>query len=867
MSQFEPSPPKLADRLLKWYCSEAYFEEVQGDLHEWFYQRLETQGLKKARRMYYLDVIRYFRSFRLKRRYRIGQNSNLQHMKQLFKVTFRNLARDRFSALLRIGNLALGIMVFLLTLTYARYELNYDRFPDDHERLYRLGQHTNGNPWAASPMGMGAFALDNFPEIEKMTRLLPVQGDWIKRGDEVFRENHGFVTDSTFFDVFTCKSLYGNLKNALTERPNIVVTESMALKYFDRTDVVGEALELADDDGNKRLITAVIEDFPKQSHLKIDFLIPLATFSEKYGRAWRNFGTYTYVKLREGADQQPMLERLSEEYETRYRAPKGQNLIGAVITPVKDIHLKTNHEKEIADNGNASYVFILLSVGLFVLIISGVNFVNLSVIKGLDRGKEVGLRKTIGATKIQVTTQFLGESLITILLSALLGLAALVAVAPFFRNFSELDLPLNPLSNPELLIPVVVLVLVLQLICGVYPAIVLSRFKPAQVLKSGAKGGLRGGRLGLLRKGLIILQFSISMVLIVSSVLIYQQLDYIQHRNLGFQDDQVILVRLNSELRSKFQVFRDRLEQLNGVQAVATSSHVPGYRIMRENAIEVGRPQLDADLISRLILADAQFTQAYGMEFAQGRNFKELMPEGVTEYLVNEAAVPYLFGERDPLLRSLVWRGDTGKVVGVIKDFNFQSLHIDVEPLVVSSNTRLSFASIRFNPANTESVTAGIEAITRELLPELPSVEYEFLSDRFATLYKAETKLKSLVWIFCVISIVLTLSGIFGLANYIARQKTREIAIRKVLGSSVSHLVQLMSRSFLWLVSIALFIGLPVAWYLSDWWLQGFAFRVDVGAGAFVLSVLGTFLLVMLSSGYVAMKAIRANPTEALKTD
>ncbi len=861
-------PPKLADRLLKWYCADEYFEEVQGDLHEWFYQRVDEVGLKKARRQYYLDVVRYFRAFRLKNKYRFSNNSKFLYMKTLFKLTFRNLRRDGLSAFLRIGNLSLGIVIFLLTLVYARYEISYDTYHDDHERIYRLGHSLRGNPWAAGPIGLGAYLQTDMPEIEVSTRVMPVQETWLKRGDKIFNERNGQFVDERFFEVFRHKAIDGVLSEALKDIRSVVLTQSMATKYFGTENPVGQIVEFGAERGKTRVVTAVIADVPEQSHLQFDFLVPIMTFGERFTTRWRNWATYTYAKLYPDTNLNDFTAKVKQGYMDNY-PNNDPGMLDVFVTPVSDIHLRTNHEKELADNGNISYVYVLLSVGLFVLLISSINFVNLSVIKGLDRGKEVGLRKTIGATKGQVIMQFLGENFIVICLAALLSLVALTILAPVFQGFAELSLPLNAFYNTDILWPVAILIVILELVCGAYPAVVLSRFKPASILKIGGKGGLRNRRLGFLRKGLIVLQFGISLILIVSSFLIYDQVNYIQNRDMGFEKDQVLTIALENEMQANFRSFRDQLNAISGVRAVSISSDVPGYRISIEplEELDAARPDDFRAPEIRGIMADDQFVSVYGLELLEGRDFRKDLPRGITEYLLNEAAVKSMFEGRDPLARRVVYRGDTGRIVGIVRDFNYKTIHSEVEPLIIGSSLRNGIASVRFDPQRTDEVLEGIDQIGNTLFAGLPTIESRFLSDRFAQLYKAETKLKSLVWMFCLISIVLTMSGIFGVATYVARQKTREIAIRKVLGSGVSALFRLMSKSFVVLLIFSVLIALPVAYYLSGWWLQNFAYQVPVNATGFILAVLGVFLLVLLGSGVVTLKAVRANPTEALKSD
>ena len=860
-------PPKWPDRILKWFCSEYYYDEVQGDLHEWFYLRVEEQGFRKAKLLYPLDVIRYFRSFRLKSKARISQNSKYQFMKQILKLTYRNLRKDRLSGLLRVSNLTIGIGIFLLTLIYAKYELNYDNFYSEPENIYRVSHNINTNPWAATPMGLGAFMENNISDVEAMTRFFPVFSTTVKAGENVFVEKDGFYVDTNVFKVFDHPVIAGNIEEALSSESSIVLTESMARKYFGRTDVIGETIELEEDRGELRQVSLVIEDVPEQSHLQFDYLISLEVYNSNFLTAWRNWATYTYVRLNKEADFDRVKTVVENEYRTQYRADDSDQL-DVLLTPVSDIHLNVNYEKELADNGNANYLYILLCIGAFVLVISGINFTNLTLVKGFDRSKEVGLRKTVGASRHQVISQFLGETFVVLLVSAVLGLLLLALAAPTFRNFSGLNLPLNVFNNPQILLPVLLIIVTLAIICGIYPASVLSNFKPSQVLKSGGQK-LKSTKLGLLRRGLIVLQFTISIVLVAGSFVIYNQLNHIQNQNLGFEKDQVLVIPVSSSPLSdgfveKFEAFRPALMNVAGVKSVSVSSSIPSNRIMVESVQVIGS---EKQLNSRLLLGDEFLIDTYGLKLVAGENVKAHLPNTPYEYILNESAAKVLFENEDPINKKIVWNRDTGRVAGIVADFNFESLHHKVEPLVIGSNTRFGWISVRFEPKSMEALRNGIEKISQELYPNLPPIEYELLDDRFEHMYLSEARLRTIVWMFCIISIILTISGIFGMATYLARQRTKEIAVRKVLGSKLSDLLKLLSKDFLLLLCIALALAIPTGVYISKWWLQGFANSISMSPWIFIVSGFSLVLLVMGSAGYVTLKASSVNPAEALKNE
>ncbi len=865
------SPPDWADRFLEWYCSDYYLEEVQGDLHEWYYKELQRIGPRAAGFRYAVAIIRYFRLFRLKPVQKLINNPNYLSMKSIIKITYRNLRRDKISGLIRVGNLSLGVIVFLLALVYSKYELNYDRFHEKGDRIFRVGMSFGGNPWAATPLGMGAFVQDNVPEVKRMTRFAPIRNTWVKFGENQFYEKGGFSADSSIFEMFTYTFIQGDPKTALIDPRSIVLTERIARKYFGNENPMGKRLELSidqDREGNiePRIVTGIIEDIPQQSHLQFDFICSIYTFDADFLRKWRNFWVYTYVELEEGSDPDNTKSITKEEFVSLRSLSKDEAAqLEILMTPVERIHLYTNHEKEYADNGNILYIYILFSIGVFILIVSCINYVNLTIIKGLDRAREVGLRKTVGASRHQLVMQFLGENMVLLSLAGLICLIALVILAPVFQRFSGLDLPLNFIYDPAIIFPLVAILLTLELISGLYPAFVLTKFRPVDIIKSGTQT-VPMRKIGLTRKVLIIIQFSLSVILVIGSIVVFNQLRFIQRQDLGFEKDQIILIKLNQSVRGKFKAFENEMLQIQGVRSVSTSSSVPGYRIMLEDVIEIGAPD---EYGSRLLFADETFLDTYEIDLLEGRHFDGTIKRGENEFMLNQKAAEMVFGDKHPLNNEITIAGDTGLVVGIVKDFNFQTLHSEVEPLTISNLpiALFGYASIKFEAKSAKEILEAIDVNGRKIYPELPPLETEFLDNRFELLYMAENKLQNIVWIFCMITILLTISGVFGVATYNAHKRAKEIAIRKVLGGDLLGLLQQLSREYLYLLGFSLLIGLPGAFYLSKWWLQDFAYRISLDPPTFLISALVMIIIILVSSGFVTFRAATANPVEALKNE
>ncbi|MEL6537277.1 MAG: FtsX-like permease family protein [Bacteroidota bacterium] len=867
------SPPAWIDRLLEWYCADYYLEEVQGDLHEWYASVWTERTPRTANLRYFWAVVRYFSWFRLKPVHQLVPHLNPLTMKNITVLTYRHLKKDKLSGSVRIINLILGISTFMLAYVYAQYELNYDTYHQESEDIYRFGFNFDGNRWAATPMGAGQAVIDAIPEVQAMTRLMPIRQTTVAYEDLVFNEHDGFWADSTTFSVFAAEFLQGNPKTALNDPSSIVLTESMAKKYFGDEDPMGKTLTMTADANYRtgeqpiRQVTGIIKDLPAQSHLRYDYLASCYHWPEEFLRGWQNLWVYTYFRIPNPTHVSKVKESIiGIGLEIEYLLEEEIPLVDIILTPIQQIHLYTNHEKEYADNGNIYYVYILLAIGAFVLLVSSINFINLTIIRGLDRAKEVGLRKTIGATRLQLVFQFLGETLVILVFAGLISLVLVAALGPLVQQFSGLALPLSVLVNPQLLVLLAVILAVIELLSGVYPAWVLSQMNPAEGVKAGGRS-MTMRRISATRQGLIVAQFSLSILLTVGSLVVYQQLSYLQGKNLGFQKDQVMTFELTGPRMESLGTFRDALRQVPGVEKVSLSTDIPGYRIQFQNQQVLNSEE--EPHTTRMVWSDEHFLDTYNMELVAGENFKTPMTNGFNEVMVNEATVAAHFAGEDPLGKALMVSGDTATVVGVLRDFNFRSLHHAVEPLTIVNWPLPMYGngSIRFHPEATDDVKAAVQALSREIYPLQPPVELEFLDDRFAQLYQAESQLKSMVWVLCLITLLLTLSGVLGVATYTARQRAKEVAIRKTLGSSIGQLLGLLSRNFIILLGVACLLGTPAAYLLTDWWLQDFAYQVSLHPVWFVAGALALGLVVLACSSGVILRTARTNPATVLKSE
>ena len=778
------------------------------------------------------------------------------------KLSIRNSWKNKGISFQRLVNLAIGLSVALLTFLYVFYETGYEKHFAQYGDIYRVQHNAEGTMWAATPLGLGEFMATQVSQVDKIVRVDPAQST-VRKDDLAFIEENILLVDTTFFEVFDYKLISGDVATVLADPSAVVLTSSMAIKYFGDEDPIGKSLLFDIDRGEPRLISGVMEDPSPQSHMQFGFLVPITTFGKDNLGRWRNWGTYTYAKMTTGFETSSVAikEQILKEYMVQYRVKEEErDQLTIHFVPLADIHLNSSAEKELSQNSSVDYVYILGAAALLVLIISCINFLNLGLVTGFAKVREAGIRKAIGADKSQIYWQFVFDSFLYVGLSLVLALGMTYLLLPQFKSFSGLELSWNQLLVPSVIFVITSLLFLIGWMGGGIPAARLARLQPGDVLRSKSLSGFSLARVGKLRNLLITLQLVISIGLISGSVVIYRQLQFVQSQELGFAREQILLVPLTNEMGQQFDVLKSEWKQSSAIEAVTVSSSVPGYRIMREGITNL---QNGINKESRLLLAGADFIKTYQIRLDSGRGFVQSSPNR-KEVLLNREAAELLF-ENEPVVgRYVSWGRDTAEVVGVVENFKYESLHESVMPLTIWLNPSKRVASIRFHAGQVDNVVDHVEKKYKEVLPAAPPLEPEFLSDRFENLYKAESKLESLVWIFCAISILLTGTGIFGIASFTTQQRTKEIAVRKVLGGTVLHMVYLVSRPFAIMAIGAAVIAFPIANRLVHWWLEDFAFRIETGWGLPILSLLSIIIIIFISTGYVSWKAAIANPVKNL---
>lgn len=808
-------------------------------------------------------------------------------LRNYFKTAFRNLWKNKGFSAINIVGLAIGLATCLLILIFVMDELGYDRYNKKADRIYRVdseikfgGHHFIG---ASMPAPAGPAMLRDFPEVEKEVRMRGFGGITVRKGAQTIREDAVIYADSTLFDVFTLPMLQGDPRTALIDPHTVVITERMAKKYFGTSsEIVGRNMIFNDSTPYK--VTGVIRDLPEQSHFHFDFFISLAE-SENARRAdeWLSNNYNTYVVLREGV-KPAQLEAKFGGMIRKYIEPmlrsvvnislddffKNGSYVGFSLTPLTSIHLHSNKTGELEGNGNIQYVYIFSAIALFILLIACVNFMNLSTARSANRAKEVGVRKVLGSLRGHLISQFMMESVLISFMGMLLAVGLAFLFLPVFNSLASKQLSIGLFSRGWLLPAMLGLILVVGLLAGSYPAFFLSAFQPIVVLKGTVASGFKRS---WLRNALVVFQFGISIFLIVGTAVIYRQLSYIRNKSLGFDRSQVLIVQNTYSLGGSIGAFKQELLKLPGVTGATMTGYLPTSDYRSDNSFFF-KPDLDPkEAISMQSWnIDDQYIPVLGMKMAAGRNFSRDFLTDSMGVIVNEAAVR-LMGSGDVVGKKLYTIDDlqtkkliTYHVVGVVKDFNFNSLRENVTPMGLFLKPENGRIALRVDGKDVRRVLGQTENLWAKMVPG-QQFSYTFMDEEFNNIYKREQQMGGISLAFSLLAIFIACLGLFGLAAYAAEQRTREIGIRKVLGASVGGIVSLLSKDFLRLVFFSAIIAFPLAWWAMHSWLQDFAYRVSIGWEVFALAAVLAVGIALLTVSFQAIRAALTNPVKSLRSE
>jgi putative ABC transport system permease protein len=811
-------------------------------------------------------------------------------LRNYLKIAVRNLWKNKTFSFINIAGLAIGLSCFLLIALYVLDELSFDKYNANADRIYRINSDIRfGGADLHMPVTsdmMGQILKKDYPQVEQYTRLYTFNGDkLIKKGNEYINEEHVGHADSTFFDVFTLPAIEGDTRTALDEPNTVVISESMAKKYFpqDASHVLGKTIEVKDEKNPLYKVTAVIKDIPENSHFHFDFLFSMKNVDYNWGQLTsHNF--YTYIRLKKGTDPRAF-EKNFDQYIDKYVLPeakqfmninsmeefkKAGNSLVYSLMPLTQIHLHSNRQFELSPGGNIQYVYIFSAVALFILIIACINFMNLTTARSANRAREVGIRKVLGTEKRQLVKQFLFESTTMVVLALLIAIPAVWLVLPLFNDMAAKQMTAASLLTPYILPLLIALPFVVGLMAGSYPAFFLSAFRPIEVLK----GKLNlGSKSGVLRSVLVVFQFFTSIFLIIGTVVVYRQLHYIQTRNLGFNKDQVLIVNGVGALNNNMVPFKNDVLQLPGVSSGTLSGYLPVSNSSRSDntwsteAVMTSKTGFDMQNWA----IDYDYIKTMGMQIIKGRNFSREFGSDSSSIIINETTAK-IIGYKDPvgkqLFRAVDAQGHVGAftIIGVVRNFNFETLHHEVGPLAFELSTGGGLASFKVNTANINQLIAQVQGKWKSVAPGLP-FSYRFLDESFNEMYRSEQRVGKIAFVFSVLAIFIACLGLFGLATFIAEQRTKEIGIRKVLGASVQGIVQMLSRDFIKLVVISFVVAAPLAWYIMNKWLQDFAYRINISWWIFLAAGLTALLIALVTVSFQAIRAAIANPVKSLRTE
>lgn len=801
-----------------------------------------------------------------------------------FHIALRSILKNKTHTLINVLGLGAGLACVFLILLHVQQELSYDRFHHKAENLYRITWEDN-NPQTRTPHPMAQAMKADFPEVESAVSLTPLFAAGLTKETHSFRnpgsdtrfdERNILAVDTTFFDVFSFRLVRGDRKTALKQVNGILMSESMAIKYFGDEDPLGKHLAVDEEDHLVEVV-GVFEDVPPNAHFHFDFLVSYLR-EKSFDTAdpfysWADFGHYNYLRLHDDADPEalerklmPWLRKYLPVSDQEYQALVDQGF-GFRLQPVTDIHLKSSLRWELEANGNIGYVYILSAAALLTLIVAAVNFMNLATAKSAERTKEIGVRKSLGAGQRQLAVQFLSESVMMALMAILVAILIVEIILPLFNAFTGLDHDINYGQHGAILLGMGVLI---GIISGLYPSAYLSRIKPQLALKGKMVHTPKGATF---RRGLIVFQFFISMVLVSSAAIIYSQLDFLSSKNLGFAKEEVLVIPVKNESGLKgFETLQTELMKIDGIVSVSASSNIPGGQFNQHHIASVDFP--DDDVSSSEVFVDYDFFKTLGIAVVQGRTFlRDNAADTVAAFVLNETAARQLNADGALVGREIWWKQREqnfrlrGTVIGVVKDFHFQSLHEPIRPLIFMP-TRQDFNHIVVK-LRTADIGDKLEQIKRtyKAFDPVYGFEYTFLEDRLNGQYASEQRTGMLMAIFTIIAILIAVFGLFAMSLLTFQQKIKELSVRKVLGATLANTLLLFAGDFTKLIGVAVLLATPFAWWMMNEWLLNFSYQVKVHPLVFVVSGLGLVAVAWMTLGYFAVRASRLNPAETLKSE
>ncbi|MES1215877.1 MAG: FtsX-like permease family protein [Bacteroidota bacterium] len=807
-------------------------------------------------------------------------------LRNFLKIAVRNLLKHRFISFINLFGLTVGLTCCLLITTYILNELSFDKYNKNADNIYRVTRSFNNDNGVVSltlstiSPPFGYYFPSEFPQIKKMTRLMDYGGAMPARyKDKIFNQRGLFFADENLFDVFSVKVFKGNPQTALTDPFSIMLTEENAKKYFGDEDPMNKVIRFNSQFDCK--VTGIYKAFPSNAHMHPGVLLSFNTLKDSavYGEKnlqtnWGNNSFFTYLLLPENYKPETLVSLFPaflDKHNDIYPGKTASKLTKLGLQKLTDIHLKSHTDYEAEANGDMSRVYIFSAIALFILLIACINYMNLSTARSALRAKEIGIRKVIGARKKELVTQFLGESVMICLVAIIIAAVLTWLTIPWLNKVSGQELSFSTLLQVKIIIPLLLTPFIIGIISGLYPALFMSSFQPVKTLKGLFKVG--GGSISF-RKVLVVAQFAIGIILIITTFIVFQQLHYIQSKSLGFDKDRIVTMNYTNEVSKQYESFRTELLQNSAFKDVSRSSRIPSGRLLDN----MGASAMNGDSLQPVVTdikyvnTDYDFASTFGMQLASGRYFARNYGTDTLNYVLNQSAVKAIGWKTDEeaVGKGFKYGGVSGHIIGVLKDFHFESMHQPIVPMVFimlpPSNTYFNNLSVKIGGGNTSAAMSAMERTWKKYFPETP-FEYTFLDDNFDKLYQSEQRQATIFTSFACIAIFIACLGLFGLSAFAISQRVKEIGVRKVLGANTSTIVGLLSKDFLKLVAVAAIIAFPIAWYAMNSWLKDFAYRISIQWWVFIVAGLVAGLIAFVTVSFQAIKAALANPVKSLRSE
>ena len=873
-------PPKILTQILSRFLKDNDNEEILGDFEEKYSVITESKGAFLGWLWYFFQII-----LSLPRYLKIKVTWSNIMLKNYLKIAFRYLKRNKIYSTINITGLAIGFVCSFFIFLWISDELNYDKFHMNADRIYRVVSkgkfYGSSYKGARSPFYLAGALENDYPEIEKAVRFRLDNNPVVELNNTTFVENNLIYSDPDFFNVFDITLLKGDPVNSLSQPGSVIISENLAKKYFKNINVLNNVINV---NGREFKITGIAKSFPQNSHFHFDLIAAISTIEKSVVKHWLNNEYYTYFVLRERAD----INELNGKIPGLIKKYVGNDILDRLgltlsefldsgndwayeMQKMTDIHLHSNISLEIEPNGNIQSIYIFSVIGIFLLVIACINFVILTTAQSGIRVKEIGLRKIIGSRRSQLIYQFLMESVLLSFIAAVFMVIMVIVFSPLINNLSDKQLNPGFFSNSVSLIWFILSVIFIGIIAGIYPALIISSFKPANIIKGSLIKNIKGKSF---KNALVILQFVISIILIISTIVVFKQQQYIQRKNLGFNEENILVLRNADALNRQNSAFKAEILKNNSVLSASFSHLIPGSRSYAGRGVYSADLSPDESRLLNGVLTDYDFHKTYRTELIEGRYFsKEFSSDTSNAMVLNESAVE-AFGFTNPLGRILKLPEPQHDIpytiIGVIKDFNYQSLHHQIEPMYFAcqnlSARHLSYLSIRVKSDNIDETISFLEKTWKEFLPN-NVFDYFFLNDQLNSLYNAEQRIQILLLYFSIIAITVSSFGLFAISLFISNQRKKEIGIRKVLGAKVQNIVLLLNKDYIYMILTANLIGWPISFYFMNKWLQNFAYKISISVWIFVVSAFFSLFIALITVSFQTIQTASTNPVDTLRNE